>query len=184
MDDVLSRPEPMFCENTHSLSGSFALAYYAWKTIEMSSQSGCNLWWKHFTSSSSRHRILFFDRKLLYMRPESSITRKKPLRIGFISSFFSSQSSIWGNFGLTIRYLQSFPRFQVDMIYYPRDDITENDKKLSLNPETNIYLSKFEPTPYSVKLHEARSVIASREFDILVYLDLYVVFECTCRSIA
>ena len=68
------------------------------------------------------------------------------------------------------------------MIYYPRDDITENDKKLSLNPETNIYLSKFEPTPYSVKLHEARSVIASREFDILVYLDLYVVFECEARE--
>ena len=44
MDDVLSRPEPMFCENTHSLSGSFLLRTTTWKTIEMSSQSGCVLW--------------------------------------------------------------------------------------------------------------------------------------------
>lgn len=170
----------MICVNTHSLSGSFTLAYYDLNNFQDELSKWVRVMMKSFPQLvlKAPNLVREEDEETMYTRLDTSITREKPLRIGFISSFFSPQSSIWGNFGMTIRYLQSFPRFQVDMIYYPRDEITEDDKMLSLNPETNIYLSKFnEPSPYSAELHEARSVIANREFDILVYLDLYMTSE-------
>ena len=187
MNEML-RKSNLLCENLSAISGLFSLAYYDLEFRDELSK-GISLMMKVFPSLVLTAPNLVQggggggggggdnNSEELYQRSLSSITEENPVRIGFISSFFSRESSIWGNFGTTIRYLQKIPQFQVDMIYYPREKIEEQDKMLSINPDTNIYLSKFEASPYGKNLHDARLKIASRQYDILVYVDLYMTSE-------
>lgn len=159
-----------YCENLVGISGAFPLAYYdldfkselsKWVRLMMTIFPGLLL--------TSPDLVQDFQVRTL----EKNITPKTPLRIGFISSFFTSQSSIWNSFGGIIRHLQKYPRFQVDMIYYNAKQSPETDS-LSMNPKTNIYLDKFAPSPFDSNLHKARETISSRMYDVLVYLDLYM----------
>lgn len=104
----------------------------------------------------------------------TQISSAAQIKIGVVSSFFSAQSSIWGNFGWTVQHLQSHPQLDVSLIYYPRDPIKPADMQLSLKPATNIYLEKIG-MPDSVSRN--RNLIEQRQFDILLYLDLFMTNE-------
>ena len=51
------------------------------------------------------------------------VKKKRRLRVGFISSFVSPESSVWGSFGHTINQLQQRGDelgLRVHLIYFPR----------------------------------------------------------------
>ncbi len=107
------------------------------------------------------------------------------IRVGVVSSFFSPESSIWGNFGGTMRKLQSHPKLDVSFIYYPSEGGNTNAataKNLSSKPESNIYLNNSNHNRSSsldspVWINENRNKIEQEKFDVLLYLDMFMVIE-------
>ena len=60
------------------------------------------------------------------------------------------------------------------MVYYPRVPVSEEDKTLSLIPDSSIYLQQSHGVD-SVSAN--RNLIESRKFDVLLYLDLFMASE-------
>jgi len=104
------------------------------------------------------------------------------IRVGIVSSYFSADTSIWGNFGETIQRLQSHPKLDISFIYYHTqgsDSITPKDEHLSNNPDSNIYLTTEEQnqtpsqnTPDWITAN--RHKIEEQQFDVLLYLDMFM----------
>ena len=99
------------------------------------------------------HRILFFDKRIICTWDRRVRSQGRNLYESDSSRHSSRLNQVFGvilDWPFDISVLSTISS-RYDLL--SSRHITENDKKLSLNPKTNIYLSKFEPTPYSVKLH-------------------------------
>jgi len=194
LDDLIIRAEreSLICDNIGSMSSPFSLAYYdldfrdeleKWTRLYMlvfRAQLGLEQQSVPSSLIELKNNEALVERRRIV--DSSTHKESSPLRIGFVSSFFKPTSSIWGSFGKTINYLQSNPLFNVDLIYYPTKPIDNADKVLSLNPETNLYLSPFQNDP--ANRGRAREGIVARRYDILVYLDLWMNIEMNQLAVA
>ena len=173
--DSLLQKNDMYCANGGAIANAFGMAYYDADYKEQYER------WVNLRLKVTP--TLKYQAKQLMPVEDNAQSRKKyskqlksrKIRVGFVSSFFSTQSSIWGNFGWTLQELQKDKRLEVDFIYYPRTDISVGDKRLSMNPDTNVYL---EPLSVSNEnLATNREIIEKKKYDVLIYLDLYMTGE-------
>ena len=175
IDDLMPRANNLICAQLSFFHLPFPIAYYDLKNIRTELSKVVQLYMTINQDALVKTAPnLMIQKEPIVQRKRETITEQKPLRIGFVSTFFSRTSSIWGNFGRTINLLQQNPLFDVHMIYYPRDPISEDAKTLSLKPETNLYLQSFGLSPDHSALHQARVEIVNRQYDILVYLDMWM----------
>jgi predicted O-linked N-acetylglucosamine transferase (SPINDLY family) len=96
------------------------------------------------------------------------------LKLGCISSFFRSHSSIMESLRPTLERLPAH-LFEIIYIYYPRDEISDADKSLSSHPERDIYLPHMGNQLQNA--NEGRTMIEQADLDILLYLDLFMTPE-------
>lgn len=178
IDELLTRAESLICSNSMLMPNPFPVAYYDLDFREELSR------WHELYMRVFRDSLALTAPGLLrdeggasYVRPVESVSPERPLRIGFVSCFFRTGTSIWGSFGKTINHLQREPNFAVEMIYYPRSPIREQDRALSLSPSTNLYLQPFAAAGGDQNRHLARQAIVERKYDVLVYLDLFMTAE-------
>ena len=80
-----------------------------------------------------------------------------------------------------VRGLQKDSRLDVSMVYFPRVPVSEEDKTLSLTPDSSIYLQQSHGVD-SVSVN--RNLIESRKFDVLLYLDLFMTSEMHDLAVA
>ena len=180
--DSLLRRDDIYCRNPGvGLSNVFSIAYY-YDGVDYREQYSryVQLKLKAFPQLAYTAKDLVFEERDAW-DPSSdgakAVTQallRRKIRIGVVSSFFSSQSSIWGNFGHIVRGLQRDERLEVDMVYYPRDPIEEADRKLSLREGRNIYLRKMVKEGI---LQDNLALIEHRRFDVLLYLDAFMTNE-------
>jgi predicted O-linked N-acetylglucosamine transferase (SPINDLY family) len=171
IDELIPRVDELVCERLMVFHMAFELAYYDLDFRDEMSK-WVQLYMKLFSSTLALTApSLKNDRMPKQRKP---VTKNNPIRVGFISTFFTRESSIWGNFGRTINMLQKNPLFEAEMIYYPRMPLTETSAALSMKPHTNLYLQKFGPGVQDPALHKARTDIVSRKYDVLVYLDMWM----------
>ena len=171
VDALLDEPQ-LVCPHLASLSSVFPIAYY----YDGSDYKNEIEKWVRLKAKVESKVALHSPHLSLESEPRSNDdVGSKPLRLGVVSSFFTSESSIWGNFGPTMRGLQQDSRFEVSFIYYRTVPITEEDKSLSLNKETNVYLKPMGRDGGGIRDNQA--AIASKMFDVLLYLDLHMTAE-------
>ena len=171
LDALLDKPQLM-CPHLTSLASVFPIAYY----YDGSDYRNEIEKWVQLKVKVEPKAALHSPHLILESKPRiNDDVGSRPLRLGVVSSFFTSESSIWGNFGPTMRGLQEDPRFKVSFIYYGTVPITEEDKSLSLNKETNVYLKPMGRDGGGIRDNQA--AIASKMFDILLYLDLHMTAE-------
>ena len=178
--DELMRVDDIFCPRINAMGSVFPVAYYydgvdyrqeysKWVQLKM----------KVFPELAYASPMLKYEESGDYLSSaqsraiQKSISRRK-INVGVVSSFFKPDSSIWGNFGHMVRGLQKDSRLDVSMVYYPRVPISEEDKTMSMTPDSNIYLEQSHDID-SVSTN--RNLIDSRRFDVLLYLDLFMTAE-------
>jgi len=107
------------------------------------------------------------------LAPSPPDLSNRRLKVGFFSSFFSSESSIWGSFGKTIVGL---PRDEIDVyfIHYGSTSIGPRGVKID-PPQNNLYLDTLGT--HLQNINENRIKIANLQLDVLVYLDMYMSSE-------
>ena len=169
--------EMVICDSDRFISTAFPLAYY--DDINYRDEISDH----HSLMVHSFPWLQYEAKDLVYQdQPIQPTFTSGKIRVGVVSSYFSSASSIWGNFGETIRNLQSHPKLDVSFIYYSNeggDSINAIDRELSINPKSNIYLSptglnnspSFESPPW---LSNNRNKIEENKFDVLLYLDMFM----------
>jgi len=179
--DSLLRRDDIYCHNPGAgLSNVFSIAYYDGVDYREQYSRYVQLKIKAFPHLLYKAKDLVFEEHDTYVSSDDAkaVTQalmKRKIRIGVVSSFFSSQSSIWGNFGHIVRGLQRDERYEVDMVYYPRDPIEEADRQLSLRQGRNIYLRKM--VNQRQILQDNLALIERRRFDVLLYLDAFMTSE-------
>lgn len=182
IDALLARGD-LFCQRENALANAFSIAYYY---TECDYKEEYSKWVR--LKATVYPKLQYFSPQLAYERDDSYLTsreskkslkrlKSRKIKLGVVSSFFMSESSIWGNFGYIVRGLQQDKRFEVDFVFFPRNlsPIAEEDKLLSLRPESNIYLEAHQ-SDQSV-LDANRKKIEARKFDVLLYLDLHMTGE-------
>ncbi|XP_022839387.1 Glycosyl transferase, family 1, partial [Ostreococcus tauri] len=182
IDALLARGD-LFCQRENALANAFSIAYYY---TECDYKEEYSKWVR--LKATVYPKLQYFSPQLAYERDDSYLTsrdsktslkrlKSRKIKLGVVSSFFMSESSIWGNFGYIVRGLQQDKRFEVDFVFFPRNlsPIAEEDKLLSLRPESNIYLDAHQ-SDQSV-LDANRKKIEARKFDVLLYLDLHMTGE-------
>lgn len=165
--DELMKRDFFTCSNIHALSSAFPLAYY-----DLDFKDEMKKWNALYAKAFP---ILNYKAEKLevHAKPKAPLpySKERKVKVGVVSSFFSPESSIWGNFGFTLRFLQEHPMLDVSFVYYPDDPNEPPIGTMSQNPQTNLYLEKIH-TPES--LMKNRKMIEARQFDILLYLDLWI----------
>ena len=182
IDALLARGD-LFCQRENALANAFSIAYYY---TECDYKEEYSKWVR--LKATVYPKLQYFSPQLAYERDDSYLTsreskkslkrlKSRKIKLGVVSSFFMSESSIWGNFGYIVRGLQQDKRFEVDFVFFQRNlsPIAEEDKLLSLRPESNIYLEAHQ-SDQSV-LDANRKKIEARKFDVLLYLDLHMTGE-------
>jgi len=181
MVDALLARDDLFCQRENALANAFSVAYYYTECDYKEEYSK----WVRLKATLNKN-LEYFSPRLAYERDDRYLTsreskaslkrlKSRKIKLGVVSSFFTPDSSIWGNFGYVVRGLQQDKRFEVDFVYFPRNPITKEDKLLSLHPESNIYLEAHQ-MGQSV-LDANRKKIEARKFDVLLYLDLHMTGE-------
>lgn len=172
--DALLQRRDMHCDNFASISSAFALAYYD-ADYRMGYSRWVQLNFLAFPMLAYKAKQL----KQVQIGDEVPLNyyselEKRKIRLGVVSSFFTGQSSIWGNFGWTMQQLQIDERFEVDFLYYPREPISDMDVRLSLRSENNVYLDRIHTYEHIVK---NRGLVENQRYDVLLYLDLHMTTE-------
>ena len=185
--DEMLRKDDLFCRNQAGLGNVFSIAYY-FDGVDYKDEYSrwVQLKLKAFPDLLYKANALVYENDDNYLSSAQSTAVQKALmrrkiKIGAVSSFFTSESSIWGNFGEIVLGLQRDARFEVDMVHYPRDPIKEEDINLSLRPERSIVLIKGGDLE-TVKAN--REAIEERRFDVLIYLDLFMTGEMHDLAVA
>ena len=177
----------LICEDAERTGSVFPVAYYDVPNIRNELSQYTRLlskafpWLNYVAPNLVRSDDLSIDAKAATVGVEGN-----RIKVGVLSSFFNPQSSIWGSFGMTMRFLQTHPRLDLSLIYYPREyDLPSPEQvrqqqaqfaQLSIHPETNIYLYKlYKGDPHA--LTKNRRVLQEAQFDILLYLDLFMTTE-------
>ena len=174
-DELMNKE--IVCDNNKVISTSFPLAYY--DDINYGEEISKH----HSLIVHSFPWLEYKSNDLVYQdHPIKPTFASEKIRVGVVSSYFTSDSSIWGNFGATMRNLQSHPKLDVSFIYYPNGNPMQH-ANLSVNPESNIYLesSNDNRNPLSFDspawLSNNRNKIEEKNFDVLLYLDMFMNFD-------
>ena len=185
--DELMRLDDIFCPRINAMSSVFSIAYY-WDGVDYRQEYSkwVQLKMKVFPELAYASPMLKYEQSGDYLSSAQSRARQKSIakrkvKVGVISSFFKPDSSIWGNFGHMVRGLQKDSRLDVSMVYFPRVPVSEEDKTLSLTPDSSIYLQQSHGVD-SVSAN--RNLIESRKFDVLLYLDLFMTSEMHDLAVA
>lgn len=175
IDELLDKD--LICENEKQLSTAFPLAYY-------DDINNCDEYVKHHALMVKSFPWLEYQAQdLVYQDlPVRPTFPSRKIRVGVASSFFSPESSIWGNFGWTMRNLQSHPQLDISFIYYPKNEensISAVEKELSFNPKSNIYLNSSNAnrspsfdSPQWMSMN--RNKMEEQKFDVILYLDMFM----------
>ena len=171
VDELLYHRHDLFCQDASVVGSVFPVAYYDLSFREELSK---------FTKLLSKAFPW-----LNYVAPELTYDEEPAvdvkcaqgkIKIGVVSSFLEPTSSIWGSFGMTMRFLQTHPWMDLSLIYYPREKILPEYQFLSINPQSNIYLDKIHKADPG-SLSRNREKIVEAKFDVILYLDLFMTIE-------
>eukprot|EP00940_MAST-03C_sp_MAST-3C-sp2_P001906 g1906.t1 len=167
--------DPPILEGPKCFSSAFPIAYYDTNYKEELSR------WVTALITTMPNRLIWTAPNLRKRQRRSLPSRARKLRVAFVSSHFSPESSIWGSFGATINFLQVHGDMDVSMVYHDESSANDAARRLSMRPETNLYLHMGAGI---VNLAAAREAIARRRFDVLVYLDLFMTAEMHQLAVA
>ena len=172
MDTLLAKARSigLSVDRVGCLGSAFPMAYY-----DVDMKSALTKWGDLFKLAIPALSLAYTAPHVAGWSPPP--TRKRPLRVGFLSSFFSdTASSIWGNFGETIQRLPTAD-IEVVLIYFPQTglSITPASKALSRTPANDVYLSDLGNR--GENLPQAYQMIAAKRLDVLVYVDLFMSSE-------
>uniref|UniRef100_A0A7S0SM75 Glycosyl transferase family 1 domain-containing protein n=1 Tax=Mantoniella antarctica TaxID=81844 RepID=A0A7S0SM75_9CHLO len=183
---LLTRDD-LYCQNIGSVANPFPIAFYY---DGLNYRDELSKWvqlktvvWPELLYRSPA-LTLEEDTEYVNSRAAFAVTkelRSRRVKVGVVSSFFSKESSIWGNFGHTLQALQRSSELEVSFIYYPRSVIRAEDDKLSLHPQRNIHLVTMNDL---ASVHKNHVMIERHRFDVLLYLDLYMTPEMHNLAVA
>ena len=178
IDELLDDDRPVFCMNAlSSMYMGFPMAYYDLNFREPQ-EKWVQLFRKAVPQANYWSPNLRWSEEKVVIQPREHNVRA-PLKIGVVGSNLKKDHSNWGSFGPTLNYLQrNRPDLQIDFIHYTNGEpMSPEDKLLSANPETNIYLEDLQNGIAGPNLMRYRQMIEERKYDLLLYIDFWLVPE-------